>query len=105
MLGLTGTATFASIHSHLGLELGRQDDLESLTYVLVYFLHGSLPWQGLDFEGYDLITKSKQQTSTHDLYYGLPLELHAFVDYSRLLPFDDKPNYDYLHSLFDNSLS
>ena len=104
-LGLTGTATFASIHSHLGLELGRRDDLESLAYVLVYFLRGSLPWQGLDFEGCDLVAESKQQTSTHDLCYGLPPELHTFLDYSRSLSFDDKPNYDYLCSLFDNSLS
>jgi serine/threonine protein kinase len=77
-LGLTGTATFASIHSHLGLELGRRDDLESLAYILVYFLCGSLPWQGLDSEGSDLVAESKQQTSTHDLCYGLPLELHTF---------------------------
>jgi serine/threonine protein kinase len=104
-LGLTGTATFASIHSHLGLELGRRDDLESLAYILIYFLHGSLPRQGLDFEGCDLVAESKQQTPTHDLCYGLPPELHTFLDYSRSLSFNDKPNYNYLCSLFDNSLS
>jgi casein kinase I family protein HRR25 len=44
-LSLTGTASFTSINSHLGLELGQQDDLESLAYILIYFLCGDLPWQ------------------------------------------------------------
>jgi len=43
-LGLARTALFASINSHLGLELRRQDDLESLMYILFYFLWGFLPW-------------------------------------------------------------
>jgi serine/threonine protein kinase len=101
--GLTGTATFASIHSHLGLELGRRDDLESLAYILIYFLRGSLPWQGMDFEGFNLA--ESKQNSTHNLCDGLPLELHTLLNYSRSLSFADKPDYDYLSGLFDNSLS
>jgi serine/threonine protein kinase len=103
--GFVGTATFASIHSHLGFELGRRDDLESLAYILIYFLRGSLPWQGLDFETCDRVAESKQSTPAHVLCQDLPVQLQAFLEYSHSLSFDDKPDYDYLHNLFIAPLS
>jgi casein kinase 1 len=87
------------------MEHGRQDDLESLTYVLIYFLRCSLPWQGLDFKGHNLIAKSKQQNSTDDLCKRLSQEFHTFLDYSHSLSFYNKPDYNYFCGLFGNSLS
>ena len=101
---LLGLLPFASINSHLGLELGRRDDLESLAYILFYFLWGFLPWQGLKLKGQGII-KSKQEITTHALFHGLPPELYVFFEHCHSLSFKDKPNYDYFCNLFDSLLA
>jgi serine/threonine protein kinase len=99
-LGFIGTTTFASVNSHMGLELGRRDDLESLAYILFYFLWGFLPWQGLRKR--EAILKSKCTITTHKLFLGLPVEFHTFFEHCRSLPFDHKPNYDHFYDLFSD---
>ncbi|KAH9015682.1 CK1/CK1/CK1-D protein kinase [Lactarius hengduanensis] len=100
-LGLTGTATFASINSHLGSELGQRDDMESLAYMLIYFLRGRLPWQGLP-NGSKRIIKCKQRTTPRDLCQGLPVEFCTFLKYCHSLGFEEKPDYGYIGDLFKN---
>ncbi|RHZ75612.1 hypothetical protein Glove_212g42 [Diversispora epigaea] len=101
---LTGTARYASINTHLGVEQSRRDDLESLGYVMMYFCRGSLPWQGLKAatkkQKYDRIMEKKMTTPTELLCRAFPNEFAIYLNYTRSLRFDDKPDYSYLRKLF-----
>ncbi|KAI9625028.1 hypothetical protein KEM48_008602 [Puccinia striiformis f. sp. tritici PST-130] len=78
--------------------------MESLGYVFMYFLRGSLPWQGLKAatkkQKYDRIMEKKMTTPTEFLCRGFPKEFAIYLNYSRSLRFDDKPDYPYLRKLF-----
>lgn len=101
---LTGTARYASINTHLGVEQSRRDDMESLGYVMLYFCRGSLPWQGLKAatkkQKYDRIMEKKMTTPTEVLCRGFPNEFAIYLNYTRSLRFDDKPDYSYLRKIF-----
>ncbi|KAJ0245561.1 Casein kinase 1-like protein 11 [Hirschfeldia incana] len=101
---LTGTARYASVNTHLGIEQSRRDDLESLGFVLMYFLRGSLPWQGLKGgtkkQKYDKISEKKMLTPVEILCKSHPSEFTSYFHYCRSLRFEDKPDYSYLRRLF-----
>jgi serine/threonine protein kinase len=80
---LTGTARYSSIFTHLGIgnlfiiiriEQSRRDDLESLGYILIYFLKGELPWQGIKAktkkEKHTKILEKKIEINLNDLCEG-----------------------------------
>lgn len=73
---LTGTARYASLNTHLGIEQARRDDIESLVFVMIYYLRGSLPWQGLKArnikEKYVKIKEKKINTKLEELCEGMP---------------------------------
>ncbi|GLT55950.1 hypothetical protein SLA2020_290290 [Shorea laevis] len=95
---------YSSMNTHLGIEQSRRDDLESLGYILMYFLRGSLPWQGLKAgtkkQKYEKICEKKVSTSIELLCQGYPTEFASYFHYCRALRFDQKPDYAYLRRLF-----
>uniref|UniRef100_A0A804U6Q1 non-specific serine/threonine protein kinase n=1 Tax=Zea mays TaxID=4577 RepID=A0A804U6Q1_MAIZE len=101
---LTGTARYASVNTHLGIEQSRRDDLESAGYLLLYFLRGSLPWQGLKAgtkkQKYDKISEKKMLTSAEVLCKSYPSEFVSYFNYCRSLRFEDRPDYSFLKKLF-----
>jgi len=101
---LTGTARYASVNTHLGIEQSRRDDMQVLGYVLLYFLRGQLPWQGLAAhtkkEKYDRIMAGKIGTTVEVLCEGFPAEFITYLNYCGSLRFEDRPEYAYLKRLF-----
>uniref|UniRef100_A0A8D0U6L5 Casein kinase I isoform alpha n=1 Tax=Sus scrofa TaxID=9823 RepID=A0A8D0U6L5_PIG len=101
---LTGTARYASINAHLGIEQSRRDDMESLGYVLMYFNRTSLPWQGLKAatkkQKYEKISEKKMSTPVEVLCKGFPAEFAMYLNYCRGLRFEEAPDYMYLRQLF-----
>lgn len=86
---LTGTARYASLNTHLGIEQGRRDDIEGVIYVLLYFVKGSLPWQNMKANGkkekYEKIMDKKLTIPLDKLCADLPDEFRKMLAYCRNL--------------------
>ncbi|KAG0474655.1 hypothetical protein HPP92_014341 [Vanilla planifolia] len=70
----------------------------------MYFLRGSLPWQGLKAgtkkQKYDKISEKKMLTPVEVLCKSFPNEFVSYFHYCRSLRFEDEPDYSYLKRLF-----
>ena len=114
--GITGTLRYLGIHAHQSQEASRRDDIQSLSYMLIYFLKGYLPWQSLiDNERTPskqreqrqqkrrqrtLVYNMKKDTKTSELCRGLPDVFGVLLDYSLQLKFEEMPDYPMLKKLF-----
>jgi hypothetical protein len=103
MSSALGTITFTSINSHSGQTQSCCDNLESLMYSIVYLCHGCLPWQDIIEEGpveqYKAAILDKKTTLVKMLCQGLPLPIVTFMQHIQSLGFNEKPQYNYLHTL------
>ena len=101
---LTGTPRYVSINTHKHFEQSRRDDLESIGYLLIYFLNGSLPWQGIKAttksQKYEKIAEMKVGSQVLDLCKNIPEEFVIYLNYCKSLPFDANPDYNHLRNLF-----
>lgn len=104
----TGSFRYSSIRNHKGIEQSRRDDLESIGYMLIYFIKGKLPWQGLKGSTKSKRSRnifySKRNTSLEELCKDIPEIFFNYMKYCRLLRFKQKPDYNYLKNLFIDAL-
>jgi serine/threonine protein kinase len=104
---MIGTARYASVNVHLGTEPSRRDDMESVGYMLVYLINGSLPWQGLKKKSkenpIDKIGDKKMMVDLRELCKGLPSCFYEYINYTKNLQFTEKPDYEYMREIFTSS--
>ena len=84
---IVGTPRFCSINAMRGVEQSRRDDLESLSYLILYFLEGTLPWQGLKItsrpQRFKEITRLKKNLKVENLDGNIPQEIVLLLPHSR----------------------
>ena len=100
----TGTSRYASVNAISGNEQSRRDDIESIGYMIIFFMKKKLPWQNIKGDSYKeyyhKLYLMKKNIKIEDLCNGLPREIAYYMKYSTALKFEQEPNYKYLKNLF-----
>ena len=100
---ITGTARYVSPNVHSGLSPSRRDDIESIVYLLIYLLSGSLPWQKIKHEDkskkYEIIGDFKNSRTLFEHFPDVPTEFITMLTYCRRMTYDEDPDYDYLKNI------
>ena len=95
---LTGTSRYASINAMKGMQQSCRDDLESLGYMLYFFLKGNLPWMGIKEKNKENLDKKilekKIETTSELLGQDLPIQFCEFLDYAKNLKYEETPDYN-----------
>ena len=108
-LNFIGTLRYASLNSHNGVRQSRRDDLESMIYILIYFLKGRLPWQDVKAknkeERYKLIHQKKSKVTIDSLCKDIPNEFAELLKYVKSLQFEERPSYNKFYVCFQNIIN
>jgi serine/threonine protein kinase len=104
---LIGSLTYASLNAHDFSDLSRRDDMESLGYMLVYFLLGELDWQQvsskMSFEEKNMTIRNLKLTLDDDI--RVPNVLCDYLKHVRSLQFDETPDYKRLVEGFKREIT
>jgi serine/threonine protein kinase len=104
---IIGTVRYISMNTHQGIEQSRRDDLESLIYIIIYFIKGELPWQNIKAknktERYNKIYEMKKKSTEKggELCSSLPNGFQTIIDYVLELEFTEKPDYSMLKKVVE----
>ncbi|KAH9386564.1 casein kinase 1 [Nematocida major] len=105
---LLGTVRYVSLNTHNGINQSRRDDLESLAYMLIYFIKGRLPWQSIKSSSkemrYKMIGEKKATTPVEELCAGIDPAFQEFLVYVRRLEYDQMPDYLYIKRIFSSAM-
>ncbi|EKG02157.1 protein kinase, putative,casein kinase I, putative [Trypanosoma cruzi] len=93
-----GTSRYASLRTHKGFSQSRRDDMEQLSYILIYLYRGHLPWSGLRMKDREAKEKAigeiKQKLTTAQICSKCPSQFEDLLNYSRKLEFAESPQYE-----------
>ncbi|XP_055330960.1 casein kinase I-like [Paramacrobiotus metropolitanus] len=103
-----GTPRYMSLATHAGRASTYRDDVESVGYLLVYFVLGRLPWQGMPAASTDtkiaMIANKKMNTSLKELCNGIAPQMREYLQAARQLEFNQFPDYGYFRGLLKTIL-
>ena len=104
---LIGSLTYASLNAHDFIDLSRRDDMESIGYMLIYFLLGELEWQNVPsnmaFEEKNTTIRTLKLKIVNDA--RIPVIVRDYLKYVRGLHFDETPDYKRLIEGFKREIS
>lgn len=100
-----GNKCFSSTKALNDEDIGKIDDIQSIFYILIYFLDGSLPWSKKKLNGEYLskreIIEVRKNIGINQICSKFPIE---FINLSKkVFNMDEKeePNYDYILNEFE----